>query len=171
MSHRFVEASEEAITKTQEVRDELFPLLESATIKVLFDTRMRKRGNKIVLGRMLRANDLIRKLTDDLAEEGCDYIMFLDEVAFTNIPPADQVRLIRHELRHCKVMGTPEKPRYKVIPHDIEDFEVEISLNSDNVGWARNAAQLTSDIYEQMSETKKDETSNETTAPAKKKKK
>ena len=156
MSHRFIEATEEAVTKTKDAITEWFPQLEPAIIKVLFDTKMRKRGSKIVLGRIVKANDLIRKLTDDLAEEGCDYIMFLDQVAFENIPVKDKVRLIRHELRHCKVTGTVEKPKYNLIPHDIEDFVIEIELNKDDVGWASNAAQLTADIYDQMTEDTKE---------------
>ena len=156
MPSRFIEGSEEACELSVAVRTELFPQLEGAIIKVLFDTKMRKKGGKVVLGRMLRANDLIRKLTDDLADEGCDYIMFLDQVAFENIPAEDKKRLIRHELRHCKPAGTIEKRRWKVTPHDIEDFEIEIALNQDNIGWARNAAQLASDIYEQMGDQKRE---------------
>jgi hypothetical protein len=157
MSHRFIEASEEAITKTKEAVAKWFPQLDQAIIKVLFDTKMRKRGNKLVLGRILKANDLIRKLTDNLAEEGCDYIVFLDQIAFENISETDKIRLIRHELRHCKVIGDdPEKIKYKLIPHDIEDFVIEIELNKDDVGWAGNAAQLATDIYSQMAEDAKE---------------
>jgi hypothetical protein len=141
----------------ESVRKQHFPYLDSATIKVLFDTKKRKKGGKIVLGRMLKANDLIRRLTDDLAEEGCDYIMFLDQVVFENIPDKDKVRLVRHELRHCLVVGTEEKPKYKLVPHDIEDFEVEIKLNADNVGWASKAAQVAIDIYKQREEEKEGE--------------
>jgi hypothetical protein len=157
MSSRFVEATPEAGEVLESVRETWFnPVLGNATIKILFDTKLRKHEGKIVLGRILKANDLIRRLTDNLADEGCDYILFLDKVAFTNIPPEDKVRLVRHELRHCKVTGTIEKPKYSVIPHDIEDFEIEIKLNEENIGWARNAAQLVSDIYEQFAEQKKE---------------
>jgi hypothetical protein len=157
MSTRFIEASKEACEMTVKVQQEWFPQLEKAVIKCLFDTKMRKRGNKVVLGRILKANDLIRRLTDTMAEEGCDYILFLDEVAFTNIPDADKVRLVRHELRHCKVTGTIEKPKYKIIPHDIEDFVIEIELNKDKINWATDAARLVTDIYEQIEETKNEE--------------
>ena len=156
MSSRFCEASELAVKKTEEVREKYFPLLEKATIKVLFDKKQRKKGSKIVLGRMLKANDLIRKLTDDLTEEGCDYIMFLDQVAFENISDLNRERLIRHELRHCKIAGTEEKPRYKTLPHDIEDFVIEIELNSDDVGWANDVAKTVSEIYIQLDGEKKE---------------
>jgi hypothetical protein len=156
MTHRFIDASEEANALTKEVREKWFPGLESAFIKVLFDTKMRKKGNKLVLGRMLKCNDLIRKLTDAQVEDGCDFIMFLDEVAFKNIPREDQIRLIRHELRHCKVFGTEEKPKHKLVPHDIEDFLIEIEINKDNAGWSTNAAQLATDIYDQITEDTKE---------------
>jgi len=157
MAGRFIDASEEAYKIMNEVRKEYFPLLEKAIITVLFDTRKRTRGNKLVLGRMQRANDLIRKLTDNLAEEGCDYIMFLDQVAFCNIPEIDKIRLVRHELRHCKVTGTEEKLKYKIVPHDIEDFVVECELNKDDIGWGTKAAELALLIYDQKAEQTKEE--------------
>jgi hypothetical protein len=167
MSIRFIEATEEAYELTKKVRNEFFPLLEKAVIKVLFDTKIRKSNNKIVLGSIRRADDLIRRLTDDLSEEGCDYIMFLDQVAFENIPDIDKTRLIRHELRHCKVTGTVEKPKYNLIPHDIEDFLIEVELNKDDVGWCKNAVQLVSDIYEQLEESRKEKEAAEKETPKK----
>lgn len=156
MGTRFIDASDEAVAVLNEVRERWFPILEGAEIKVLFDTKIRKHGGKIVLGRIMKSNDLIRRLTDNITDEGCDYILFLDEVAFENISPEDRIRLVRHELRHCKVVGTPEKPKYKTIPHDIEDFVVEVRLNGDDVDWAKNAAEVTSLIYEQREEEAKD---------------
>ncbi len=165
MKTRFIEGSAEALQLLEQVREEWFPVLEGAKIKVLFDTRMRKSGGKLVMGRMMKSNDLIRRLTDNISEEGCDYILFLDEVTFENIPQEDRIRLVRHELRHCKVVGTPEKPKYKLVPHDIEDF-VEVRLNGDDVDWAKKAAEMTSLIYQQREEaekeSKEDPTPNET---------
>jgi len=157
MGSRFVEGTQEAIDLMNQVREEHFPMLTAANIKILFDTKIRSKGGRMVLGRILKANDLIRRLTDNMAEEGCDYIMFLDEVVFENIETDDKIRLIRHELRHCRVLGTEEKPKYKVIPHDIEDFVIEIELNKDKIDWAKRAAELAENIYAQMGDEKKDE--------------
>ena len=154
---RFVTATEAACVRKSEVLKEFFPALAQAKIEVLFDTKKRVKGGKMVLGRILRANDLIRKLTDNLADEGCDYILFLDQIAYEAMPTVDQERLVRHELRHCKVVGTPENPRYKIVPHDIEDFEVEIALNQDDIGWARRSAALAEEIYSQMEDSQKDQ--------------
>ena len=158
MEHRYVEASEEAIQKTEETKKQYFPQLENAIIKILFDTKMRKKGDKIILGSIMVATPLIRRLTDTLAEEGCDYIMFLDQVVFENIPDDDKIRLIRHELRHCKVIVKESgEIIYGVIPHDIEDFVIEIELNKDKVNWANNAGALAKEIYDQMKERSKEE--------------
>lgn len=166
---RFIEASGEALQILGEVRAKYFPELSKAIIKVLFDTKKRMHGPKIVLGRILKANDLVRRLTDDLAESGCDYVMFLDQVAFENIALADKIRLIRHELRHCKVIIKDEDdpPKYKVIPHDIEDFIAEVEFNKDDVGWASRAAALAGEIYEQRKEMEAEEKGAETPAPPK----
>lgn len=156
MENRYARGSEEANKLVKQAIKQWFPALEPAIVQILFDTKKRMKGNKLILGQIRRANDLIRRLTDDICEEGCDYIMFLDRVVFENISKQDKMRLVRHELRHCKVEGTPEKPKYKVVPHDIEDFEIEIELNKDNVGWAREAAQMALEIYAQMADDKKD---------------
>lgn len=160
MPSRFVDSSQEAKDLTDRVIRECFPALENfgAVINVLFDTKKRTSGGKIVLGRIVKSDDLIRKLTEDIAEDGCDYIMFLDQVAFENINEADKIRLIRHELRHCHVAGTVEKPVFSIIPHDVEDFAIEIELNKDKIGWASEAAEMTDLIYAQIQEAQKEET-------------
>jgi len=153
---RFIEANEEATNIMDSIIDEHFPELKDATIKILFDTKKRTYGDKIVLGRMSSTNDLVRRLTDDLSEEGCDYVMYLDQIAFENIPEKDKIRLIRHELRHCRVTVGSESIKYGIIPHDIEDFAQEVKLNSDDVDWAKRAVALASDIYAQMEEDAKE---------------
>jgi hypothetical protein len=130
--------------------------LEDAAIKVLFDTKKRVSGDKITLGRICKSNDLVRRLTDDVAEDGCDYVMFLDQVAFDNISADQRIRLIRHELRHCRVTVGAESIKYSIVPHDIEDFVAEVELNKDDVDWAAKAVALTSDIYSQMEEDAKE---------------
>ena len=154
---RFIEANEEATNIMNGVIEEHFPELKDATIKILFDTKKRTYGDKIVLGRISSANDLVRRLTDDEAEDGCDYVMFLDQVAFEAIPESDKIRLIRHELRHCRVSVGSESIKYGVIPHDIEDFAQEVKLNVDDVDWAKRVVTLATDIYAQMEEQAKEQ--------------
>jgi hypothetical protein len=154
---RYTEASTKAYEILHQVQKEWFPLLQEAIIKILFDTKKRKKGRHLILASIRKSSDLIRKLTDNLADEGCDYIIFLDQVVFENISDEDRIRLIRHELRHCKITGSPEKPRYQIIPHDIEDFIIEIELNQDNVDWAKKVTELAETIYEQIEVQKKED--------------
>lgn len=157
MNSRFIYAEQNIVDLVHEVKANSFPNLEEmgAKILVLLDTRIRRKGDRVVLGRIQKTNDLARRLTDGIDDEGCDYIMFLDAVAMENLSQEDQIRLIRHELRHCFVAGTPEKPVFQIKNHDIEDFVVEIELNRDKVGWAGDAAEMVELIYTQMSEAQK----------------
>ena len=150
---RFEEATEEAKGILQEVRSESFHELVNANILLLFDTKKRLSNGKIVLGRMQKTNDLLRHLTIDEShdEEGYDFIMFLDKVAFENTTKEDRVRIIRHELCHAFVDLEADKP-YKLVPHDIEDFVEEIERNKDDVRWGERVADLTLTIYEQQSD-------------------
>ena len=149
-SIRYEEASTEFVNVFNEVRDRYFPELVNAKIKLLFDTKIRKKGGQIVLGRIQKSNDLIRKLTvtEARGNEGYDYVITLDKKAFDNVGHDDRVRIIRHELRHTHVDSEAKKP-YKLVDHDITDFVQEVSLNNDDPGWARRVSTLTSDIYEQ----------------------
>ncbi len=159
MDSRFIHADQETLDLVSEVKAQYFPnLVETgAKILVLLDTKMRRKGDRVVLGRMQKANDLVRRLTDHIDDEGCDFILYLDAIAINNIPREDKIRLIRHELRHCHVAGTEIKPVFQVKPHDIEDFIVEIELNKDKVGWARDAAEMIEIIYAQMADALKQE--------------
>jgi hypothetical protein len=158
---RFESASKEAVDLMEQVRGQWFPDLKDARIRVLFDTKKRTKGPMIVLGRMMKANDLIRRLTEQFAPGGVDYVLFLDKVAFIHMDHDDRIRLIRHELRHCKYNPFANNV-WQLIPHDIEDFQVEIAMNKSAAGWATRIAKITADIYEQM----KDNKTNKTQVPA-----
>jgi hypothetical protein len=148
---RFIAGSAQAYELMEGLIQQHFPDLKKAKILVLFDRKKRVHGNKLVLARMMRSNDLIRRLTDQIEPEGYDYVMFLDKVIFDTASEIDKTRLIRHELRHAFVEYRAKNP-YKLIPHDIEDFEAEIALNKDDVGWAKRAASLAMQIYDEDEE-------------------
>lgn len=147
---RFVDASQNALDTVREVRHEHFPELQGAEIKVLFDTKKRTSGGKLVLGRMKKTNEVERHLSKDQtgSEEGYDYIMYLDQVAWEIAEDEDRVRLVRHEMRHCDVdLDTNGNP-YKIKGHDIEDFQTEIRLNQDNLDWGIQLAARVAAEYE-----------------------
>lgn len=150
---RFEDVTESVNTLVRNIRDRDFPGLVGAKIKNLFDLKKRSSGGKMVLGRMQRTNDLLRHLTTDESDsdEGYDYIMYLDKMVYENIDDEDRIRLVRHELRHCLVDIEARSP-YKLIGHDIEDFEEEIRLNADNMGWASRCAAVGLSMYESDAE-------------------
>jgi hypothetical protein len=148
---RFEDVTESVEVTVNRVRERDFPELANGSIKILFDLKRRMSGGKLVLGRMQKTNELTRHLTIDEArsDEGYDYIMYLDKMAWDNMEDEDKIRLIRHELRHCFYdINTTGNP-YKVIGHSIEDFYEEIELNEDDPRWAQRVVELTMHMYEQ----------------------
>jgi hypothetical protein len=130
------------------VRAEHFPELRNAEILVLFDKKKRMSGGALVLGRIQKSNDLIKKLTDEVVDEGYDYIMYLDKKMWESSADMDRERVIRHEFRHCFVdldaRGTP----YKLIGHTIEDFYEEVELNEDDQRWRIRLGEITYAAYD-----------------------
>jgi hypothetical protein len=147
---RFEDADASVDNVLDKIRDERFPELVNAKIKTLFDLKKRKHGGNLVLGRIQKSNDLIKKLTIDQVRgnEGYDYVLYVDKVAWNAMEQVDRERLISHELRHCFVDTEAKRP-YKLVDHDIQDFVSEVSLNSADPGWALRVATLTNDIYSQ----------------------
>jgi predicted metallopeptidase len=154
MGLRYEEVTEMVLHMLKEVKTGGFPELKNAKIKVLFDLKKRKSGGRIVLGRIMKTNDLIRHLTKDEVEviEGYDYIITLDKKCWDNIPNEDRMRILRHELRHTYYDIEAEKDPYKLLSHSISDFYEEVELNQQDPRWRERVGILTEDIYEQEKE-------------------
>jgi hypothetical protein len=154
MGLRYEEVTEMVLHMLKEVRARDFTELKNAKIKVLFDLKKRKSGGRIVLGRIMKTNDLIRHLTRDEVEvmEGYDYIVTLDKKCWENIPDEDRVRILRHELRHTFYDIEAEKDPYKLLSHSISDFYEEVEINQKDPRWRERVGTLTEDIYEQEKE-------------------
>lgn len=146
---KFEEANENVMEILRRVIRDHFPELGQSNIKVIINTKKRMSGGKIVLGRMEKANDLIKFFTTDdtTNEEGYDYIMSLDGCAVDLATPEDLERLIRHECRHTLVDTDSRKP-YKLRGHSIEDFHSEIRLNEDHPRWGEELAGRVLEQYE-----------------------
>jgi hypothetical protein len=144
---RYKEASDDAYRVLDLVRQEHFPELAGAKIKVLFDLKKHLSGGKIVLGRIMRADDLVKLLTVPDFPGGADYVIILDGECWGAIGLEDKTKLMRHELRHTIFNPDKDNP-YGLLTHDIEDFIAEVSLNSDDPGWRRRVASLALGIYE-----------------------
>ena len=162
MGLRYEEVTEEVEGLLREVRAKYFPELKNAKIITLFDVKKRISGGRVVLGRIMKTNDLLRHLTKDeaVAIEGYDYIITLDKEGWNAIGDADRVRVLRHELRHAYYDIDSDSNPYKLLDHSITDFYEEVELNKDDPRWRERVAAIVEDIYEQKKEDRKQETKN-----------
>ncbi len=152
MNNRYEEVDNSVISALTNVRRRLFPELVNAKIKPLFDLKKRVSGGAVVLARIMLPNELIRHFTADEREgieDGNDYIIVLDKIAWQSAGDTDRERLLRHELRHTFVDIEADNP-YKLVDHDVSDFYEEMELNHDDPRWKERVASLTESIYEQM---------------------
>jgi len=150
---RFEDATENVINMVDSVRATYYPDTNNARIRCLFDLRKRKHGGNLVLGRIQRANDLIRRLTveERVNTEGANYILMLDKVAWECMTDVDRTRLIMHELNHIEVFPDKKNP-WCLKDHDFSDFQEQVNRNQDDPGWARRIATVVEDIYSQEGE-------------------
>ena len=157
MGLRYEEVTDDVRRMLNEVQTKHFPELKNAKIITLFDLKKRVSGGRVVLGRIMKTNDLLRHLTKDeaVAIEGYDYIISLDRQGWDAIGDADRVRVLRHELRHTYYDIESEENPYRLIDHSITDFYEEVELNKDDPRWRERVATVVADIYEQQKEDRK----------------
>jgi len=130
-----------------EVLQERFPVCQNFNFKLIFDTKKRIKGGKLILASIEVTSDKLKYFSkDNIAVEGYDYVLIVDMKAWELAPIADKKRLISHELRHVFIdeKGTP-----KVVGHEVEDFYAEIEINKDDPEWGRKLATIVEDVYEQ----------------------
>jgi hypothetical protein len=153
MALRYEDVTDMVMEMFRRVKGQYFPELKNAKIKVLFDLKKRKSGGQVVIGRIVKANDLIRHLTKNgNAEEGYDFIITLDKKCWDHITDEDRVKILRHEMRHTSYDLESEDNPYKLVDHSILDFYEEVEMNQGDPRWRERVAILTEDIYEQEKE-------------------
>jgi hypothetical protein len=153
MALRYEDVTDTVMEMFRRVKSQYFPELKNAKIKVLFDLKKRKSGGQVVIGRIVKANDLIRHLTKNgNAEEGYDFIITLDKKCWDHITDEDRVKILRHEMRHTSYDLESEDNPYKLVDHSILDFYEEVEMNQGDSRWRERVAILTEDIYEQEKE-------------------
>jgi hypothetical protein len=157
MGLRYEEVTDDVKQLLDEVQAAHFAELRNAKIIVLFDCKKRTSGGHVVLGRIMKTNDLLRHLTRDEREaiDGCDYIITLDKEGWNAIGKEDRIRVLRHELRHTFYDIESDDNPYKLIDHSITDFYEEVDLNKDDPRWRERVATVVADIYEQQKEDRK----------------
>lgn len=156
---QYKDAPKEVADLVNKVRSKYFPELEQANIKIIFDTT--KRAKKW-LAQIRKPNKLVRYLTTDedgILPNGWDYIIVIDETPWDYYNEGDQMRIIRHELRHCNYNPEQEErdKQYNLEKHDVEDFYAEIRLATEEneLEWKKRASEVAFSIYEEIKEEKK----------------
>ena len=148
---RYENATEDVIKLASRTIDLHFSDLSNVKIKYLFDTKKSTRNGKIVLGRCQKPNDLTKHFTlsETGDDEGYQYVIVLDKLAYDNMDPVDRERLIRHELRHVLVVHDDQAgtTKYKLMPHNIDDFVEEVELNADDPTWAKRIGKMVGLLY------------------------
>lgn len=149
---RYYDPDQATLELVEEVRRERFGNLVNANIKVIMDSKekINKISGRVEFANIKKPNDVENFLVD--GDEEYDYFLFIHEMVWELANPDNRKRIISHELRHAHV---DEKGNYKIIPHEVEDFVVELELNKDDPHWSLDLAELTRFTFEQRKEEEK----------------
>ena len=149
----FEDVPQNVIDDLEAVKEKYFSDLFDARIKVLWDTRIKK---KKWLAKIYKASEMIRYFTaDEVGEEdGLDYVIVLDRHFYTNeaVTDEDRKRILRHELRHAWYRPTKRtrKSQYVLRKHNCETFWEEIELNTKegDPQWDYRMGEIHTSIYD-----------------------
>lgn len=113
-------------------------------IKLIFDTKAKKKNGKYIFAYIKPVDDLNYYLMTDDAK----YLIFLNIDLWNELEDIDKERLLRHETRHILVDHSKSKP-YKLRPHTWETFreEVEEEKDSGDVFWMDRLAEIADAMY------------------------
>ena len=144
---RFEEATSEPYEIVTELVGQNFPSLSGATFEIIFDTKKKTVGGRMVFARIQSTNDLLKYMSSNNNNpNGVDYIIYIDKALWDVIDRKDKERLIFHELNHCDVDLDKKKP-FGIKDHDILMFESEISYNADDPKWTMRLSEVLNSIY------------------------
>lgn len=150
---RYIDCDDDLVQVFLDVIEERFPSFINLNIKLLYDTKRRISGGKIVMASICTTSAMAKFFSkDNTATEGYDFVLIVDRKAWELSSPEDKKRIISHELRHVFI---DEKGKAKLIGHEIEDFYAELELNQDDPEWRRNLAIQTMALYDQEKEMSK----------------
>jgi hypothetical protein len=147
---RYIDCDENLVEVFMKILEERFPQYGYLTFKLIYDLKKRINKGNVILASVEVTNPKIKYFSkDNIAVDGYDYILIVDQKAWQLANVKDRERIISHELRHVFI---DEKGSKKIIGHEINDFYQEIRLNSDDPEWTRKLCTLVSDVYEQEKE-------------------
>jgi len=99
-----------------------FPHLANAKILLLVSKKKMTLKGNIVLGKIVKPNDLVKYLSrNEAPEDGYDFIILFDSKLVAHCEESDITRVLRHELRHI-FFDSESKIPYSLIDHDFPDF-------------------------------------------------
>jgi hypothetical protein len=156
MTIRFEDVGDEVVELVGKVKQEYFPELRSAQIKVFYDTKKRMSGGNVVLARIQKTNELQRHLTIDESgsDFGYDYFMYLDKLIWDNSTESDKIRIIRHTIQYADVDMEKKNP-YGIRGCEIETFYDEIKRNEDDPKWQDRLKSIAESLYDRENEKNK----------------
>lgn len=119
---------------------EVYPELQVARIICMFDS-------KDVISRGKRVGANIRTVSDLFKATGieADFIVTINESYWQGLRDEHKEALIDHELAHAVVDHTDKGIKYRLKPHDIEDF---VSVVKRHGTWTANLEYLENAIAE-----------------------
>ena len=145
---RFEEAGELFEEKLQEVINNNFPILSSANFSCIFDLKKRKSNGKYVVGKIQKANDLMKHLSaTNENPDGIDYLIYVDKAVWNTIDTKDKERLLYNVLCYTDVDFDKPSP-YNTRDAEIKTFYEEIEYNKDDPRWMERLEAIATSIYE-----------------------
>lgn len=145
---RFEDAGDDVLGFVIDVQQEKFPWLNAAVIRILYDTKKRRSGSRLVFAKIKKTSDDIKTLAADDNGVSPDYILYLDKNVWAAISDEDKKRIVYHELCHCVVGNDTVPVQYKIQDHEIQTFYDEIEFNKDDPRWLERVSAIGEHIYD-----------------------
>jgi hypothetical protein len=150
MNEKFDKVEQGVTDMVEKIREDYFSYLSDAKILTVYSLKKMSHGGKIVLGKIMKTNDMDKFLSQWDVPDGYDYIIILDKICWEAVTDADRERIIRHELCHAAVKDKDDGIDWVLRDHEITDFYIEVQRNQDDPEWRSRVASLTDAIYDQM---------------------
>lgn len=147
------------------ILDYNFSDLADAKFKLVYRTKKKGRRDFITFAEISATSEMVKFLTSSEIEDGYDYLIVIDKNIYEALDEQDQIRILRHELRHTDVVVNEKTGAlsYCTRTHTIEDFFEDVDIESKPDGdlhWKERASTIAESVYEKLEEEKKAERKN-----------
>jgi len=127
--------------------EKVFPELSGYSFGLLFREKIKKSRGGLILAEACQPGKLLSYFAKNDNGNPFDFLIIVDEMAWSCAADDDKIRIMRHELRHINIS---EKGVPRLIGHDFQDFYIEVELNKDNPSWCQHVAEVTLAGYAQV---------------------